>query len=82
MIDAERRQAESVGRAAVEQHPVVVLRLVLGDGQEAGEIADPGRAGGAERRRELAAHQLRRRGRELLDAAQLAARPRTPGTPW
>ena len=77
----ESGQANAVGSNAVQENPVLVLRLVFGDRQKTGEVVHPSRADRADDRGELGPDQTDRRRCELLYAPEFPPRIPERGVP-
>src|SRR5215203_2940708 len=65
----------TIMRPAIDEDPILVLRLILGYRQQTREMIDPASANRADYRRKLSSDQTGRWCRELLYTAQLATRP-------
>jgi hypothetical protein len=70
----KRWQAYMVGALAIEENAILVLRLVLCDCEQPGQMVYPSGAGWPDNGGKLSPHQTRGRARQLLDAAEFTAR--------
>jgi hypothetical protein len=68
-------QTKTVGAVTVKEHPIVELRLVFGDHEQAREMWNPGGTNPAKEPGQLTLYEGNRRRGELLNAAELASWP-------